>query len=181
MLTARQRRFVEEYLLLGNAAQAALRAGYTANSPRQTANRVMKHPEVAEAIRAGIAARSERTRITADRVLLELARIAFADIGRLADWGPQGLTLKPKEEVSEADRAAILALTKGKGEDAAARLFLHNKLKALDSLARHLSLYGRTAGRFAPPPRAPGEKSAREILMERLAKLAGDTRGNGKE
>ena len=96
MLRPRQQRFVEEYLVDPNGHQAALRAGYAPKCARQTVTKLLKHPEIAEAIRQGMDARSQRMRLDADRVLAELARIAFADIGNLADWGPDGVTLKPK-------------------------------------------------------------------------------------
>jgi phage terminase small subunit len=166
-MTPRQQRFVEEYLTDANGHQAALRAGYKPRSARQTVTELLKRPEVAEAIRQGMAARAERTRITADRVLQEIARIAFADIGRLADWGPDGLTLAPKSAISEDDRAAIAELGAG---SAGPRLRLHNKQRALENIARHLGLFGRTAARFAPRP--ADEKPAREILREKLEQMA---------
>ena len=168
MLTPRQQRFVEEYLAHPNAHQAALRAGYKAKWARQTVTNLLRRPEVAEAIRQGMAARAERTRITADRVLLEIARIAFADIGRIADWGPDGLTLADKSAITEDDRAAIAELGAG---SAGPRVRLHNKQRALENIARHLGLFGRTAARFVPP-RPVDERPAREVLREKLAQMA---------
>jgi len=113
-------------------------------------------------------ARAERMRLDADRVLAELVRIAFADIGNLVDWGPDGITLKPKRELSADDRAAVAEVATG---GAGPRLRLHSKQRALDAIARHFGLYGKTAHRFDPPRRADG-KSAREILKEKLEAMA---------
>jgi phage terminase small subunit len=172
-MTPRQQRFVEEYVVDLNAHQAALRAGYARHSARQTVTRLLQRPEVANAIRAATAARTERTRITADRVLLELARIAFAEIGRLADWGPEGMTLKPRQDVAEDDAAAIAEIAAGK-DGGPTRLKLHDKQRALDGLARHLGLYGRTAGWLvkSPDARIEAANRAREILTERIEALA---------
>ncbi|HEX6842919.1 MAG TPA: terminase small subunit [Stellaceae bacterium] len=170
MLTPRQQRFVEEYLVDPNGHQAALRAGYAPRGARQTVTHLLKHPEIAQAIRRGMDARSQRMRLDADRVLAELARIAFADIGNLADWGPDGVTLKPKRELSADDRAAVAEVAAGSGKHGAGpRLRLHSKPRALDAIARHFGLYGKTAARFEPP----GEegKSAREILREKLEQM----------
>src|SRR5690242_9477216 len=84
MLTPRQQRFVEEYLVDPNGHQAALRAGYAPRGARQTVTHLLKHPEISAAIRRGMDDRAQRMRLDADRVLAELARIAFADIGNLA-------------------------------------------------------------------------------------------------
>ena len=171
MLRPRQQRFVEEYLVDPNGHQAALRAGYAPKCARQTVTKLLKHPEISQAIRQGMEARSQRLRLDADRVLTELARIAFADIGNLADWGPDGVTLKPKRELSADDRAAVAEVAAGAGKNGAGpRLRLHSKPRALDAIARHFGLYGKTAQRFAPPQRDEG-KSAREILREKLAQM----------
>ncbi|HXP13608.1 MAG TPA: terminase small subunit, partial [Stellaceae bacterium] len=143
-----------------------------------------KKPLIAQAIREAMEARSERTRIDADRIVLELARVAFSDLGRIADWGPDGFALKPSNILSEADRAAIAAVTAHVGKKGGARVHirLQNKLRALDGLARHFALYGRNAGLVAPREdrENPGESAraklraqieayAQEIEAEKLA------------
>jgi phage terminase small subunit len=76
-LAAQQLRFVDEYLLDLNAAQAAIRAGYSARTAYTVGPRLLRDPRIAAAVSAAQAARSERTGITADRVLGELNRLAF--------------------------------------------------------------------------------------------------------
>ncbi|WP_120497527.1 terminase small subunit [Kiloniella sp. EL199] len=68
-LTERQKRFVEEYLIDFNATQAAIRAGYSPNSVKQSASRTLKNPLMQEAIEQAKAARSQRLQIDADYVL----------------------------------------------------------------------------------------------------------------
>ena len=61
-LTARQARFVEEYLLDGNGTQAAIRAGYSVRSAKQHGSRVLLTPQVQMALaerRAVVSARCE--------------------------------------------------------------------------------------------------------------------------
>ena len=45
-LTERQRRFCEEYLIDGNASQAAIRAGYSKRSSTVVSTTLMKNPQV---------------------------------------------------------------------------------------------------------------------------------------
>ena len=68
-LTDKQQHFVAEYLIDLNATQAARRAGYSPNSIKQTASRVLQKPAVKEAIKQAMAERSERLKIDADCVL----------------------------------------------------------------------------------------------------------------
>lgn len=84
-LTPKQQRFVDEYLVDLNATQAAIRSGYSRRSAAEQGHDLLRKPQVAAAVQAGQAARAERTGITADRVLTELARIAFADHRQLVE------------------------------------------------------------------------------------------------
>jgi len=68
-LTAKQERFVAEYLIDLNATQAAIRAGYSAKTANVIGPENLVKPCVAEAITAATKARSERTEITQDYVL----------------------------------------------------------------------------------------------------------------
>src|SRR5665213_3222853 len=79
-LTLRQQRFVEQYLILGNATEAARRVGYTALS---AGVHLKQLPHVAEALRLRRSAEARRAQIDRATLLRELARIAFSDMGCL--------------------------------------------------------------------------------------------------
>ncbi|MDH1700991.1 terminase small subunit [Comamonas terrigena] len=119
-LTPKQERFVAEYLIDLNATQAAIRTGYSAKTAASQGARLLKQGGVARAVQAAQQARAVRTEITQDRVLQELARIAFFDIRRL--YRADGSMKDPCE--LDADTAAALAsievkeeLERGGGED----------------------------------------------------------------
>ena len=81
-LTAKQGRFCIEYLVDFNATQAAIRAGYCP-SPRVAAaqgHENLRKPEIRNCIRALVAERNTRTLVAADRVMGELAKIAFGNL-----------------------------------------------------------------------------------------------------
>lgn len=80
-LTAKQSRFVDEYLVDLNATQAAVRAGYSAKTAEQQAYQLLQKTSVQEAITQAKQAREQRTQITADLVLREVASIALAPLG----------------------------------------------------------------------------------------------------
>lgn len=86
-LSARQQRFVDEYMIDLNASAAYQRAGYVAqgNAAEANASRLIRNAKVAIAINEAKLAQSQRTHITADRVLLEAARLAFVDVRKLYD------------------------------------------------------------------------------------------------
>ena len=77
MLTARQLRFVDEYLKDLNATQAAIRAGYKATTAvAANAARLLKNDKVQEAIEARKQTRVERVELEQDWVVNELRKVA---------------------------------------------------------------------------------------------------------
>src|SRR5215470_695143 len=134
-LSLKQQRFVDEYLLDMNATAAARRAGYGERSAAQNGHGFLRRANVAAAIEARLAARRERMAVTTERVIRELARIAFADIGRIMTWSGDDMIATPSALLSEDDRAAIAEITvvKRKNGDVAARVMLHDKERALEA------------------------------------------------
>jgi phage terminase small subunit len=68
-LTAKQQRFVAEYLIDLNATQAAIRSGYSEKTANEQGARLLANVSVAQAVQQAINQRSERTQVTADYVL----------------------------------------------------------------------------------------------------------------
>ncbi len=110
-MRARERRFVAELLRGGTPAEAAARAGYAAASARDAARRLLAKPVVRYAVERGRTQIERRTGVTRERVLEELARIAFANLGRVGDWDGERLTLASLGELGAAEAAAISTLT----------------------------------------------------------------------
>lgn len=85
-LTAKQKRFVEEYLIDLNATQAAIRAGYSERTAHSIGHELLRKPEIQAAIAEKMAERSKRVEVTADRVLEEWWAIATADPNELIEY-----------------------------------------------------------------------------------------------
>lgn len=84
-LTAKKQRFVDEYLVDLNATQAAIRAGYSADTAGAIGHENLKKPEIQLALQEARKKQQERTGITADAVLLEIANVAMADARELVE------------------------------------------------------------------------------------------------
>lgn len=80
-LTPKQAMFVAEYLVDLNATQAAIRAGYSKRTAGQIGEENLRKPEIAEAIQSAQREREERTHITQDQILREVAAIALSPLG----------------------------------------------------------------------------------------------------
>lgn len=150
-LTDKQQRFVEEYLIDLNATQAAIRAGYSESTARSIASENLSKPDIIEAISEAQAKRSQRTEITADRVLKELGRIGFSDIRNVLT--PLGHLRNPNEwdDDTAAAIAAIEVVTNSgeAGRDDEGRKLVErthkiktwDKVSALEKIAKHLGMF----------------------------------------
>ena len=150
-LTPKQMRFVDEYLVDFNATQAAIRAGYKAKTAHVIGAENLRKPKIAEEIARRQKDLQKRTEVSQDRVVKELARIAFANIAdylhvetqtRTKDDGTevtyQTVMFNETQELS-ADQRAALAVVKQSVNGF--ELKLHDKIKALELLGRHIGMF----------------------------------------
>ena len=138
-MTKKQKRFCEEYLIDLNATQAAIRAGYSPDTAKAIGCENLTKPDIRAHIDLVMAERSRRTGVNADRVVQELAKIAFVNATDVID--PKTATVK--ENALPEDTAAIQSVkVKTFGEDGLEReIKMADKLRALEMLGRHLGMF----------------------------------------
>ncbi|MDD4915409.1 MAG: terminase small subunit [Methylococcales bacterium] len=143
-LTRKQQAFVDEYLIDLNGRQAATRAGYILAKSESTPCRLLKNPAIQAAIASGMATRMQRVKIDQDRVLLEIARLAFCDPRRLFDANG---ALLPIQDWPEDMAAAVASIrvqevknTNGVVIGTTKLVKFWDKGKQLELAARHLGL-----------------------------------------
>lgn len=142
-LNDRQKAFCDEYIIDFNGARAARDAGYTGKDTNVTAAKLLTNSNIQEYIQHLIALRSERTQITADKVIAEIAKVAFHNAEDFYD--DEGL--KPLSELSSEAKAAISSYqTKrikiGKDEHVDVPIMkVHDKMKALELLGKHVGAF----------------------------------------
>lgn len=138
-MTKKQKRFCEEYLIDLNATQAAIRAGYSPDTAGAIGAENLTKPEIQRAVARAMAERSRRTGVNAERVVLELAKVAFVNVGNIIDATDATL----KEDATPEDLAAIQSIkVKDMGEMGIEReIRMADKLKSLELLGRHLGMF----------------------------------------
>jgi phage terminase small subunit len=174
-VTPKQSIFAREYLIDLNATQAALRAGYKLSYAKRACFVLLRKPDVAASVAEGMAARAKRTEIDADRVMREYAKLAFADIAKLATWGKKGVELREHTEISADDTAAIVELSR------AGKIKIHDKRAALDALARHLGAFNKENAPGGRDLRSHALAKARAALKERIEKIIAERPQDGAE
>lgn len=158
-LTAKQKKFCLEYLIDLNATQAAIRAGYSAKTAYRIGAELLQKTSVSEYLSALQKKQSKRTEITADRVLSELAAIAFADTTKIAriiheplrgaggaliydEYG--NLVCEPTVEYTDTEKLdgeskkAISGIKQGRNGP---EVTMYDKQKALELLGKHLGMF----------------------------------------
>ena len=138
-MTKKQKRFVEEYLIDLNATQAAIRAGYSPDTAKSIGSENLTKPDIQARIAKAMAERSRRTGVNADRVIMELAKIAFVNASDVIDAD----TATVKADALPEDTAAIQSVkVKTFGEDGLEReVKMADKLKASELLGKHLGMF----------------------------------------
>lgn len=137
-LTAKQQRFCDEYLIDLNATQAAIRAGYSPKTACEQASRLLANVKVQEVIAVKMAIRSKRTGINQDRVLMEIAKMAFVNIDDVIDLN----TVQVKETATKEDLACIQSVKIKPTEYGTEReVRMCDKKSNLELLGRHLGMF----------------------------------------
>lgn len=139
VLTDRQQRFVEEYLVDLNGTQAAIRSGYSAKTANEQAARLLANVSVAQAVAQAKAERSKRIGLTADRVLEELASIGFARLGDYVRWSGDRVLLEDSEGV---DTRAVAEVSSHESKfGTSVKVKMHDKVGTLKLLGQHIGMF----------------------------------------
>ncbi len=140
-LTKKQKIFADEYLIDLNATRA-YRVAYPSVKKEETAavngSRMLRNAKVAEYIQKRMQDRQKRTEITQDRVLQELAAIAFARVTDYAEVKDGQAIIKDTGNLDEQQARAIAGIKEGKF---GVEVKLNDKEKALELLGRHLGMF----------------------------------------
>ena len=140
-LSEQRQRFVDEYLIDLNGTQAAITAGYSVKTAQEQASRLLSNVMVQQAIAKRMAERSKRTGINQDRVVLELAKIAFVKMTDIVD--DHG---RIKGTATDDDLACIESIKYKEsdnefGGSVEREVKIGSKLKALELLGKHLGMW----------------------------------------
>jgi len=148
------KRFADKYFECLNATQSAIYAGFAEDSAKQEGWRLLQRDDIQEYLNKLRAELDDKTGINQQKVLREIARLAFADIRNYYDGNNN---LRPIEDLDD-DAAAALASIKSDeiyaGEVTighSKEIKLYNKLDGLEKLARHLGLYEKDNSQLLQP------------------------------
>ena len=154
-LTEKQKRFCEEYLIDLNGTQAYIRTGYSAKkecTARVESSKLLTKPNIQAYISELRESQSERTEITADKVLAELAAIAFTDHAELVRVIHKQITdietgtteecavvdLTDTDKLSAMAKKSISGIKRGKN---GVEVSSYDKIRALELIGKHIGMF----------------------------------------
>lgn len=140
-LTAKQQRFVDEYLIDLNATQAAIRAGYSVNTANEQGSQLLAKLSIQQAIAEKMAERSKRTGVNQDRVVLELAKIAFVKITDIVTSEGEIKKTATDDDLSCIESVKYKESNSDTGCSVEREVKISSKLKALELLGKHLGMW----------------------------------------
>lgn len=161
-LTDKQRRFCEEYLVDLNATQAAIRAGYKEKNAYIIGHENLRKPKISEYLSREREELSQKTKVTQERIIDELASIAFAkitDYAKIIDKpiqitkngtiellrdesgkviNVQDIEFTLTDKLTDEQKRSISSLKRTRS---GIELRTHNKLEALKLLGEYLGMF----------------------------------------
>jgi phage terminase small subunit len=144
-LDPREERFVTLYVENPNGTQAAIAAGYAPKSAHVTASRMLRRAKIKDAIARRNAKLMIELDFTPQRIVREIAKVAGVNMADFVTIDDEG---NPHIDLSGVKRRQLAAVGAVEGpiiEEGrvvkAPKIKMHDKLKALDMLAKMAKLY----------------------------------------
>lgn len=148
-LTAKQEKFVQEYLVDLNATQAAIRAGYSKKTATIIGFENLSKPNISYMIQKRREKLAEKVEITQERVLQEYAKLAFLDPQEFYDKNGGLLSIPdlPKDVAAALSGMDVMTSFNKDSEsvDTIKKIKFSDKKAALDSVAKHLGMFSDKA------------------------------------
>jgi phage terminase small subunit len=132
-----QERFCQEYIVDGNATRAYKDAGFRDSHPRHAASKLLANHNVKARIAHLTKLRAARTRVTADKALLRVARLAFANIDDVLTFNGDTVVLRDSKTLSRSKLYGVQSVRKTKDGVA---LTMESRRAALDTLTKLLGM-----------------------------------------
>lgn len=141
-LSDKRERFCQEYCIDFNGTQAAIRAGYSPDTANVQASQLLTILNIQNRVDQIKKTQLDTLKVTKERVISELAKIAFGDARNVMTWTPDGVELIPSEDISDDDAAMVAEASQTTSVGGGSiKLKLHDKTKALELLGKHLAMF----------------------------------------
>lgn len=140
-LTPKQKLFCKYYLISLNATDAAIKAGYSKKTADVIGSENLVKPNIKEYLQSQMKKREEKLEITADKVIAEIAKLAFANTTDILEITDRGVVIKDLTKLDTTCISSAEEVFDKEGMRLGVKIKLHDKTKNLELLGRHLGLF----------------------------------------
>lgn len=163
-MTPRQAIFYGEYIKDGNGTRAAIAAGFPERSAHVAAARMLKNAKVAAAIEAWRERQCEKLEITAERVLQELAKLAYFDPKNLYDKDGNRIPVHLLDDLTRAAVAAVEDETQASETEDGTRTVTRRQRVKMAEKGANLERLGKYLGLFKDRVEHEGKITLEELV-----------------
>lgn len=171
-LTPNQRLFIAEYLIDRNITRSYKKAYpscKTDNSAAASGKALLRNPRIQAEISKALEKQEKRLEISADKTVLETARLAFSDLRK---FFKEDGSLIPIHELDDHAAAAISSVEVSVDKDGQMvhKIKLWDKNSALEKLGKHFKVFVERK-EVTGPDGGPIENQATHVLTPESAQL----------
>ncbi len=145
MLTIKQEKFVLKYFECGNATEAYKHAydasKMTDKSINESSSKLLNNTKVTSRLQELRDSAQQRTEVTVDKLVQELAKIAFLDVSNYLDISDSRIIIKDLIGIDKSVIASASEVFDKEGMRVGVELKFHDKLGAIEKLMKHLGAY----------------------------------------
>lgn len=147
-LTPKRVLFCKEYIVDFNATRAAKAAGYSEDTAYSIAGNLLNIVEVQKYLTYLISARAKRLEVTADKVVQEIAKIAFHNVEDLLDYFDGNILFNDLDNIKFPEIIKNITiketLVQGRRVGQVAKIEVYDKVKALELLGKYTAIFEET-------------------------------------
>lgn len=144
-MTEQRKRFADKYFETLNGAKSAIYAGYSEATARQQAHQLLQEPEIEEYLRILREEEAKKADISKEKWLSELKKIGFSDIRELysTDGAIHNINQIDDETAGAISGVKSKEMFDGGGKKVGdiIEVKMHDKLRALDTIGKHLGFF----------------------------------------
>lgn len=140
-LTPKQKLFCNHYLISLNATESAIKAGYSKKTADVIGVQNLGKLSIKKYLEEKMSKRAEKLEITADKVIEEIAKLAFANTTDILEITDTSIKIKDLSKLDTTCIASAEEVFDKDGNRVGVKVKLYDKTKNLELLGRHLGIF----------------------------------------
>lgn len=149
--TDKEEKFIQQYIICMNGAEAARRAGYAHSGARQEASRLLTNADIYAEIQKRREALRNKHEVKKEEIVRELKAVAFSNLKAVSKWSKNSVEVFDSDDLDEDASAAIKKVKQQDHEHGRnIEIELHDKISSLEKISKLLGYLSDKPGDDQP-------------------------------